>query len=636
MDAVRAEDQAETAAVPTVHNERRWQLFKKLRSLSKERSSRRVEADQFEQARVILTQAVAKELETVAIPDDFTSVASERVFMATLIASVLQRVRSKEGFFVEKAQEDALQYRVLSEFCGFGPIQQLMDDAEISEIMVNGPKRIFIERKGRVVLSDVTFDEDAQVVAILQRMLGPVNRRCDIASPMVDARLHDGSRINAVIAPLAISGSTITIRKFARDPYTIEMLGDIGTLSSHMAAFVKAAVQARLNVVVSGGTGSGKTTTLNAISAFIPENERIISIEDTAELQLQQDHVVQLESRPPSLEGTGAITIRDLVKNALHMRPERIVVGECRGGEALDMLQAMATGQAGSLTTAHANTPRELVGRLEVMVMMAGTGLSMASIRDQITSTVDIVIQQQRFKDGTRKVTHISEVTGMTPSGEVELVDIFHFETQGVSPDGKIVGEFKATGYIPRCIRAFHAANFALPDDIFGPGTSVGREYDRIDRQRKIEREREKNLERMRYRTEAPATRPSAGGAGQTEEVSVASELAKRRSARATMQRVMAEGGAGEATGGDEGIRPGEELAIAGEMRERIATNEAQAAERPATPVDLHLNHLDSPEESTPSAGRQIDLKSQLRSRTTSEPALLRRLRKNKRDQDGD
>ncbi|MBI4869076.1 MAG: CpaF family protein [Candidatus Wallbacteria bacterium] len=636
MDAVRAEDQAETAAVPTVHNERRWQLFKKLRSLSKERSSRRVEADQFEQARAILTQAVAKELETVAIPDDFTSVASERVFMATLIASVLQRVRSKEGFLVEKAQEDALQYRVLSEFCGFGPIQQLMDDADISEIMVNGPKRIFIERKGRVVLSDVTFDDDAQVVAILQRMLGPVNRRCDIASPMVDARLHDGSRINAVIAPLAISGSTITIRKFARDPYTIEMLSDMGTLSSHMAAFVKAAVQARLNVVVSGGTGSGKTTTLNAISAFIPENERIISIEDTAELQLQQDHVVQLESRPPSLEGTGAITIRDLVKNALHMRPERIVVGECRGGEALDMLQAMATGQAGSLTTAHANTPRELVGRLEVMVMMAGTGLSMASIRDQITSTVDIVLQQQRFKDGTRKVTHISEVTGMTPSGEVELVDIFHFETLGVSPDGKIVGEFKATGYIPRCIRAFHAANFALPDDIFGPGTSVGREYDRINRQRKIEREREKNLERMRYRTDATATRPSAGGAGQAEEVSVASELAKRRSARATMQRVMAEGGAGEAADAGESIRPGEELAIAGEMRQKIATNEAQAAERPATPVDLHLNHLDSPEESTLPAGRQIDLKSQLRSRTTSEPALLRRLRKNKRDQDGE
>ena len=363
---------------------------------------------------------------------------------------------------------------ILDELTGFGPIQPLLDDPDISEVMVNGPKKVFIEKSGRLTKSPITFDDDDHVLRIIDRIILPLGRRVDADSPTVDARLPDGSRVNAVIRPVSIDGPCITIRKFKKDKLSIQQLIDYGSLTPHMAEFVRACVMAHLNIVISGGTGSGKTTLLNVLSSFIPEEERIITIEDAAELQLQQDHVLRMETKVANTDGRGAVSIRDLVRNSLRMRPDRIVVGECRGGEALDMLQAMNTGHDGSLTTLHANTPRDALSRLETMVLMSGMDLPLKVVRQQISSAVDLIIQQTRLKDGSRKITAITEVVGM--EGEiVVLTDIFKFEQTGVGENGKIIGELKPTGIRPIFGPQLEAAGFKLGAELFMPSGGLGR-----------------------------------------------------------------------------------------------------------------------------------------------------------------
>lgn len=365
---------------------------------------------------------------------------------------------------------------ILDEMTGFGPIQPLLDDPDVSEVMVNGPKKIFIEKSGKVTKSAITFDDDDHVERIIDRIISPLGRRVDADSPTVDARLPDGSRVNAVIRPVAIDGPCITIRKFKKDKLSIQQLVEFGSITQNMGEFVRACVLAHLNIVVSGGTGSGKTTLLNVLSSFIQENERIITIEDAAELQLQQDHVLRMETKVANVDGRGSVTIRDLVRNSLRMRPDRIIVGECRGGETLDMLQAMNTGHDGSLTTLHANTPRDALSRMETMVLMAGMDLPLKVVRQQIASAVDLIIQQTRLKDGARKVTAITEVVGME-GDTVVLTDIFKFEQTGVGPNGKVLGELKPTGIRPVFGPKLEAAGFKLGAEIFMPaggGSSFG------------------------------------------------------------------------------------------------------------------------------------------------------------------
>ncbi len=349
----------------------------------------------------------------------------------------------------EDIDREMLLTDVLNEALGLGPLEAFLADDEISEIMVNHANQLYIEKKGKLILSDKIFSSNQAVLGVIERIVAPIGRRIDESSPMVDARLKDGSRVNAIIPPLAIKGPCITIRKFKRDALAIEDLIKYKTLTPQMAEFIEMCVKAHRNCVISGGTGSGKTTTLNVVSSFIPEDERIITVEDAAELQLRQEHWVQLESRPPNLEGKGAITIRDLVKNCLRMRPERIVVGECRSGEALDMLQAMNTGHDGSLTTLHANTPRDALARMETLVLMAGMDLPVKAIREQIASAVHMIIQQTRFNDGTRKIAYITEISGM----EVDIItlqDIFYFKQDGFTEEGKVRGRFVATGFVPK------------------------------------------------------------------------------------------------------------------------------------------------------------------------------------------
>lgn len=356
---------------------------------------------------------------------------------------------------------------LMDEVLGYGPIQKLLDDPEVTEVMVNGPYKVFVERKGKLTLSDRVFVDDNHVMRIIEKIVSPIGRRIDESTPMVDARLPDGSRVNAIIPPLALTGPTLTIRKFSRDPFTVEDLVGFGTFTPEMADFMRACVESRLNIIVSGGTGSGKTTTLNVLSSFIPETDRVVTVEDAAELQLKQIHVVTLESRPPNIEGKGQVTIRDLVKNCLRMRPDRIVVGECRAGEALDMLQAMNTGHDGSLTTAHANSPRDTLSRLETMVLMAGMDLPIRAIREQVSSAIDLIIQQSRLRDGTRKVINITEVVGMEDD-KITLQDIFVFKQTGFQ-DGKVKGSFKPTGILPKFIETFDQMGVTLSREIFFP-----------------------------------------------------------------------------------------------------------------------------------------------------------------------
>ncbi len=366
---------------------------------------------------------------------------------------------------------DQLFHDILDDILGFGPLQPLLDDPDITEVMVNGPKSIYIERKGKLTKTNITLENDDQVLRLIEKIILPLGRRVDTDSPMVDARLPDGSRVNAVIQPVAIDGPSITIRKFSKDKLAIDQLIKFGSLTQSMADFIKACVLARLNIVISGGTGSGKTTLLNVLSGFIPEAERVVTIEDAAELKLLQDHVVRMEAKPANSEGRNEVTIRDMVRNALRMRPDRIIVGEVRGGEALDMLQAMNTGHDGSLTTLHANTPRDAISRLETMCLMSGMELPVKVVREQIASAIDLIIQQSRMRDGSRKVTSVTEVAGME-GDTVVMTEIFKFEQTGVDKEGKVLGELKPTGIRPLFTPRLEAAGIHLGADVFGANLS--------------------------------------------------------------------------------------------------------------------------------------------------------------------
>jgi len=361
---------------------------------------------------------------------------------------------------------DKLIFDVVNEMIGFGPLEELFNDESVSEVMVNGHHTIFVEQKGKITLSPVKFVDEASCRRVIDKILSPLGRRVDESSPICDARLPDGSRVNVVVPPCALNGPTITIRKFSKDKLTMEKLQEFKAVTKGMAMFLQAAVRSALNIVVSGGTGSGKTTLLNALSGYIPEGERIITIEDAAELSLQQSHVVRLESKPPNIEGKGEVSIRDLVKSSLRMRPDRVVIGECRGGEALDMIQAMNTGHDGSLTTTHANTPRDALARISTLVLMAGVDLPEKAIREQIASAIHLFVQTARLQDGSRRITHITEVQGM--EGQmITLQDLFIFEQTGLTPEGKVSGVAKGNGIIPKCMDKLRAHGENLPVEVF-------------------------------------------------------------------------------------------------------------------------------------------------------------------------
>jgi pilus assembly protein CpaF len=384
------------------------------------------------------------------------------------IEEMYDTILAQESIILSRSERQRLFEQIVAEILGFGPIEPLLGDETITEIMVNGPNSIYIERKGMLDKVNMSFESDEHLLRIIDRIVAPLGRRIDESSPYVDARLPDGSRVNAIIPPLSLIGPVLTIRKFSKQPLTIENLIDFGTITPETIEFLKACVIARLNIIVSGGTGSGKTTFLNILSGFIPDDERIITVENAAELQLRQEHVVTLESRPPNIEGKGEVSIRDLVINCLRMRPDRIVVGECRGGEALDMLQAMNTGHDGSLTTAHSNSPRDTLARLETMCLMAGMDLPLRAIREQVASAVDLIVHQERMKDGSRKVVNITEVQGM--EGDVIVMsDLFVFEQTGIEA-GTVIGRLRPTGLRPKFIEQIEAANIHLPADIFGAG----------------------------------------------------------------------------------------------------------------------------------------------------------------------
>lgn len=379
-----------------------------------------------------------------------------------VISGYVQRVLERNPFVVPRGERARLVSDICDEILGYGPIEPFLKDDSITEVMVNGPKKIYIERMGKLHLTAAQFHDNAHLMSVIDKIVTPIGRHVDEASPLVDARLPDGSRVNIVIPPLSLIGPCVTIRKFSKTPLSVENLISFGTLSEQMAIFLRACVKAKLNIMISGGTGSGKTTTLNVISSFIPHDERIVTIEDAAELRLEQPHVVTLEARPANIEGKGRVSIRDLVRNSLRMRPDRIIVGEVRGGEALDMLQAMNTGHDGSLTTAHANSPRDVLSRLETMVLMSGLDLPVRAIRDQISSALDLIIHQERIQDGSRKITYITEVQKM--EGDViVLQDLFRFIQTGFDENGKALGHYEPTGLQPQFLSKFRAHNVEYP-----------------------------------------------------------------------------------------------------------------------------------------------------------------------------
>jgi pilus assembly protein CpaF len=411
---------------------------------------------------------------------------SKNAILAYLIQNIDQKLLEKgdeallrrrvEELVEEKLRSEKLPFsrqmrnRLVSdmadEILGFGPIEPLLRDPTVTEVMVNRPDQVYCERFGKLELTDIQFRDLQHIRHVIDKIVTPLGRRVDESSPMVDARLPDGSRVNAIISPLSLNGPVLTIRKFSVDPYTVEDLIGFGTLTQGMAAFLAACVKIKLNILVSGGSGAGKTTLLNVLSSFIPEGERVVTVEDAAELKLHQPHVVRLESRPPNIEGKGEIKIRDLVRNCLRMRPDRIVVGEVRGGEALDMLQAMNTGHEGSISTVHSNTPRDALARLETMVMMSGMDLPSRAIREQIAAAVHMIVQVGRLSDGSRKVVNVTEIQGME-GNVIVLQDLFSFLQKGVGEGGKVLGSIQATGMVPKFIDRFNAASIHLPAEIF-------------------------------------------------------------------------------------------------------------------------------------------------------------------------
>ena len=394
-----------------------------------------------------------------------TAEVSDSDHVRASIERIYGDILSEGRIVLSPSERDQLFRQIEAEILGLGPIQPLLADPEVTDIMVNGPEQVYVERGGKLHETDVSFEDEEHLRHIIERILNPIGRRVDESSPMVDGRWDDGSRINVIIPPLSLVGPVLTIRKFRPDPFTVQDLIGFGTITPKLADFLQACVKARLNIVVSGGTGSGKTTTLNVLSSFLPHDERIVTIEDAAELNLQQAHVVTLESRPSNVEGKGRVTIRDLVVNALRMRPDRIVVGEVRGGEALDMLQAMNTGHDGSMTTLHANSTRDALRRLETMVLMSGMDLPIRAIREQITSAVDLIVQQARLRDGSRRVTSVTEVLGIE-GDDILVEDIFTFRQEGYH-EGKVVGALKPTGVVPKFAAKVIAAGVSLPLEIF-------------------------------------------------------------------------------------------------------------------------------------------------------------------------
>jgi pilus assembly protein CpaF len=392
--------------------------------------------------------------------------------MRTLIENLFNQVLAEENLLYTRSDRAKLLDWVVADILGYGPLEPLLDDSSITEVMVNGPKNVYIERYGLIEKTNVTFENDAHLMRIIDRIVSPLGRRVDESSPMVDARLPSGYRVNATIPPLSLDGPLLTIRKFATTPYTAQDLIANGTFSPNLVTFIKACVEARVNLVISGGTGTGKTTLLNVVSAFIPNRERILTIEDTAELQMKQDHVGRLEKRPPNVEGKGEVTIRQLVINALRMRPDRIIVGEARGGEALDMLQAMNTGHDGSMTTIHSNSPRDTLRRIETMVLMAGMDLPLKAIREQVASAIELIIHMNRMRDGTRKVTKVSEVQGMEGDAIV-LQDLFVYD-QTDFQHGRVIGQLKSTGLRPKFSEKFEINSIELPANIFETSKVIG------------------------------------------------------------------------------------------------------------------------------------------------------------------
>jgi len=382
-----------------------------------------------------------------------------------MIRELFEQILTEESIVLSRQEKHRLFEQIAAEILGFGPLQPLLEDNEITEVMVNGAKSCYFEKVGKIHRAPITFESDEHVMRIIDRIVAPLGRRIDESSPYVDARLPDGSRVNAVIPPISLVGPCLTIRKFSKDPFTVEQLIDFGSLTPSSVLFMEAAVKSRFNIIISGGTGSGKTTLLNVLSGFIPNDERIITVENAAELQMRQDHVVTLESRPPNIEGRGEVTIRQLVINTLRMRPDRIIVGEIRGEESLDMLQAMNTGHDGSLTTAHSNSPRDTLARVETMALMAGMDLPVRAIREQIASAIDLIIHQSRMQDGSRKVVNVTEVIGM--EGDViTMQDVFRFEQTAIE-DGKVLGELVPTGLRPKFMDKIEAHGIHLPPSIF-------------------------------------------------------------------------------------------------------------------------------------------------------------------------
>ncbi|HEX8551262.1 MAG TPA: CpaF family protein [Abditibacteriaceae bacterium] len=440
--------------------------FEALKRLQAERQ--KTDAQPHGQLRERIQQRLIRDLDRDALA------AGNQDRLRQQVEEMINAAIQEERVGMTRAERAALMTDLMNEIIGLGPIEPLLNDPEIDEVMVNGPFQIYVEKKGKLELTDKRFRDNNHVMQVIDRIIAPLGRRIDEKSPMVDGRLRDGSRFNAVIPPLALTGPTMTIRKFARDPFTMTDLVNFGSLSREAAQFLQAAVEARLNIVVSGGTGSGKTTTLNVLSSFIPATERIVTIEDAAELQMRQDHVVRLETRPANIEGAGEVTIRDLVRNSLRMRPDRVVIGECRGAEALDMLQAMNTGHDGSLTTAHANNPREMLARLETMVLMAGMDLPVKAIREQISGAIHIIVHQDRMKDGSRRVTHVTEIVGME-GGVISMQDIFKFMQETITDEGKIIGKLQPTGLRPKYYDTIEEAGIKLPLEVFQVTQADGR-----------------------------------------------------------------------------------------------------------------------------------------------------------------